>query len=273
MVFDVSCLPQCAVMGIVNVTPDSFSDGGRYLASKDAISHAHSLIEKGASIIDIGGESTRPGAVSISVDEELDRIMPVVVGVRESSSALLSVDTTKPSVAREALLVGVDIINDVSGGSNPEMLEVVAEFDAGIVLMHMQGQPLSMQVAPQYANVVDEVADYLVRQKYLATVSGIRAEAIIVDPGIGFGKTVEHNLALLGSVVELRDRVGAAVMIGASRKRTLAAIVGDDEHARDDATMAVSVMSFVQGAAIVRVHDVSSSVLAAKWITTRQAAA
>jgi dihydropteroate synthase len=273
VLFTVRDLPARAVMGIVNVTPDSFSDGGQYLDACAAVDHALVLIAGGAVVIDVGGESTRPGAEPVSASEELTRVMPVIEGVRAQSRVLISVDTTKPSVARAALLAGADIVNDVSGGRGAELLAVVAERDAGLVLMHMQGEPRSMQNEPQYDDVVAEVGDYLGAQVAAAVAAGVRRDAIVADPGIGFGKTAAHNLALLGRLAELERRAGVPLMVGASRKRTLAEIVGDDDAARDDATLAVTVMAFAQGAGIVRVHDVRSSVLAARWIEGIEVAA
>jgi dihydropteroate synthase len=273
VLFTVRDLPARAVMGILNVTPDSFSDGGRYLDVRAACEHAAALAADGATVVDIGGESTRPGSHPVSVSEELERVLPVVDWVHARLAVLISVDTTKPEVARAALHAGADIVNDVTGGRDRALLAVVAERDAGLVLMHMQGEPRSMQDDPRYADVVTEVGDALRASFAAAVEAGVRSDAILVDPGIGFGKTAAHNLALLGAVEELHRRAGAPVLIGASRKRTLAALVGDDEAARDDATLAVTVMAFAQGAAMVRVHDVRSSAAAARWIESIEVAA
>jgi dihydropteroate synthase len=253
-------------MGIVNVTPDSFSDGGRYVSVEEATAHALRLVGEGATVIDIGGESTRPGSVGVSERAELDRVMPVVAAVRGATQALISVDTTKSAVADRALEAGVDIVNDVTGGRDDQLLDVVASYDAGLVLMHMRGEPRTMQDDPHYDDVVIEVADHLARSVERAVARGVRQDAILVDPGIGFGKTADHNFALLANVAELERRAGAPVVVGASRKRSLARLVGDELAARDDATLAVSVVVFAQGAAMVRVHDVRPSVLAARWI-------
>jgi len=260
-------------MGIVNVTPDSFSDGGCYLDRDAAIRHAARLVDAGAVVIDIGGESTRPGAVPVAVDDELARVVPVVEAVRATTDVAISVDTTKPEVARAALDAGADIVNDVRGGRDPELLAVVAAYDAGLVLMHMLGEPRTMQDDPRYDDVVGEVGDFLATQVAAATEAGVRREAIFVDPGIGFGKTVAHNLALLGNVDRVAARARVPIVVGASRKRTLAAIVGDGIAARDDATLAVTVIAFVLGAAMVRVHDVAASVAAAKWMESIEVAA
>lgn len=260
-------------MGIVNVTPDSFSDGGRFFEHDDAIEHARALVEAGAAVIDIGGESTRPGAAPVDVSEELARVLPVVTELRATSRVIISVDTTKPDVARAVLGAGADIVNDVRGGRDPELLDVIAEHDAGLVLMHMLGEPRTMQDDPRYADVVAEVGRFLARQVAAATDAGVRRDAILADPGIGFGKTSTHNLALLGNVDRVAAVAGAPIVIGASRKRTLAAIVGDDLAARDDATLAVTVISFALGAVMVRVHDVAASVAAARWMESIEVAA
>ncbi len=260
-------------MGIVNVTPDSFSDGGRYLSAAAATAHALRLVDEGAHVVDIGGESTRPGSVGISERDELARVMPVVEAGRAATSALISVDTTKPAVAERALEAGVDIVNDVTGGRDDRLLDVVAAHDAGLVLMHMRGEPRTMQDDPRYDDVVIEVADHLALRVNRAVARGVRHEAMLVDPGIGFGKTADHNFALLASVAELERHVGVPVVIGASRKRSLALLVGDELAARDDATLAVSVVVFAQGAAMVRVHDVRPSVVAARWIDRVEVAA
>ena len=273
MLFTVRDLPARAVMGIVNVTPDSFSDGGRYFNADTAIDHSLTLIAAGAAVIDIGGESTRPGADPVEESDELARVLPVIVGLRARSHALISIDTTKPSVAVAALEAGANIVNDVAGGRDPALLGVVAEFGAGLVLMHMLGEPRSMQRNPRYVDVVSEVGHSLAASVDAAVALGVRREAIVADPGIGFGKTASHNLTLLGCIRQLQHTVGVPVVIGASRKSTLAAIVGDDEAARDDATLAITVMAFAQGAAMVRVHDVRSSVAAARWIEQLEVAA
>ena len=260
-------------MGIVNVTPDSFSDGGRFNEVDAATRHALALVDAGATVIDIGGESTRPGAESVTEREELSRVMPVVASVRAATSALISVDTSKAGVARAALEAGVDLINDVTGGRDESLVATVAEFDAGIVLMHMRGEPRTMQVNPIYRDVIAEVGDELASGAQRAIALGVRADAILTDPGIGFGKTAAHNFALLGNLRELAHRCGFPMLVGASRKRSLAELVDDSEFARDDATLAVSVTAFAQGVAMVRVHDVASSVSAARWMESIEVAA
>lgn len=264
--FSVIDLPPRAVMGVVNVTPDSFSDGGRFLDPAAAAAHAIELVAEGATVVDVGGESTRPGAEPVAEADELARVLPVIDAIRDASTIPVSVDTAKAAVARAALARGATIVNDVTGGRAPELLEAVASAGAGLVLMHMRGEPRTMQDNPRYHDVVAEVADYLAARVAAAVAAGVRRDAILVDPGIGFGKTAAHNLALLAAIGELEALAGAPVLVGASRKRTLATIAGDDLRARDDATLAITVTSFAQGAAMVRVHDVRSSVAAARWI-------
>lgn len=257
-------------MGIVNVTPDSFSDGGRFFATDAAVGHALELAAAGAVALDVGGESTRPGADPVDVAEELRRIVPVIgeLAAAVGAGVAISVDTTKPEVARAALAAGATIVNDVTGGRDPELLATVADHDAGVVLMHMQGEPRTMQLAPHYDDVVVEVGDYLAARVDAAVVAGIARDAIVADPGIGFGKTAHHNRVLLAHLGELAERAGVPLLVGVSRKRMLVDIVGEDLDARDDATLATTVLAFVQGAAIVRVHDVSRSVAAAAWLDT-----
>jgi dihydropteroate synthase len=271
--FRVGDLPARAVMGIVNVTPDSFSDGGRFARPETAIAHAHELAAAGAAVIDIGGESTRPGAAPVDERDELERVLPVVAAVAAESSACVSIDTAKAAVARVALEHGAQVVNDVTAGRDPEMFAVVAEHDAGLVLMHMRGEPRTMQDDPRYDDVVGEVASFLAGRAEAAVAAGVRRDAILVDPGIGFGKRASHNRTLLANVATLARIAGAPVLIGASRKRSLADLVGDSTEARDDATLAVTVLAFALGAAMVRVHDVAPSVAAARMLDTLEAAA
>jgi dihydropteroate synthase len=250
-------------MGIVNVTPDSFSDGGAHFETEAAIAHALTLADAGAAVLDVGGESTRPGAAPVPADSELARVIPVIEGVVRATSTLISVDTTKPVVARAALGAGAAIVNDVSGG-NDEMLAMVAEHDAGFVAMHMRGTPRTMQHDPTYEDVVAEVGDYLRTRVNAALAAGVRRDAILVDPGIGFGKTSDHNLTLLRALPVLAAAAGAPVVVGTSRKTFLGRLTGDlPVGERDDATLATSVWCFEQGAAMVRVHDVDGSARAA----------
>lgn len=252
-------------MGIVNVTPDSFSDGGRYFDADAAIAHGLALAGVGAAILDVGGESTRPGAEPVDRDEELRRVVPVVEALARETDVPVSIDTTKAAVAGAALAAGAVIVNDVSAGrGDPGMLGLVAETRAAVVLMHMAGDPRTMQDRPHYRDVVAEVGDFLLERMAAAERAGIDADVIAADPGIGFGKRADHNLALLGGLRELVARVGVPVLIGPSRKRFLAAIAGesDEPSERDDATLATVVSAVDAGAAIVRVHAVRPAVRA-----------
>jgi dihydropteroate synthase len=253
------------VMGIVNVTPDSFSDGGRFLTPAAAIEHGRSLAAEGAAVLDVGGESTRPGAEPVDAATETARVVPVVAGLADSLGVPISVDTTKAVVAHAALEAGATVVNDVSAGrADPEMLGVVADAGAGFVAMHMRGEPRTMQADPVYEDVVAEVAAFLVERLAAAVAAGVDGDAVMVDPGIGFGKTFSHNLELLARLPDLVAAVGAPVLVGTSRKSFLGRIVGeDDPAARDDATLATVVWALERGAAMVRVHDVRGAVQAA----------
>jgi dihydropteroate synthase len=264
-----------AVMGVVNVTPDSFSDGGLYLDPQAAIDHGEQLREAGAGVLDVGGESTRPGAGPVDADEEAARVIPVVRALASGSRIPVSIDTTKATVARQAIDAGATIVNDVSAGRNdPEMLGVVADAGAGYVLMHMRGEPRTMQQNPVYDDVVTEVAAFLRERLELARAAGIAEGALMADPGIGFGKRGEHNLALLGATASLVEQVGVPVLIGASRKTFLGRVLGVDEaDARDDGTLATVVWALDQGAAMVRVHDVRSASRAVDLLQVLEGAA
>jgi dihydropteroate synthase len=246
------------LMGIVNVTPDSFSDGGLYLEPSAAIAHALELEAQGAAILDIGGESTRPGAQPVSTDEELRRVTPVIEGLREAGvAAQISIDTSKASVARAALSAGATLVNDVTAfRAAPEIAALVAERDADCCLMHMLGEPRTMQADPRYADVVSEVKAFLEQRMAFAVGEGIAEQRIMLDPGIGFGKTVEHNLELLRRLDELVE-LGRPVMIGTSRKSFLARVTGRDAPDRQAATVATNVLAYERGARVFRVHDVT----------------
>lgn len=244
------------IMGVLNVTPDSFSDGGSYFDPAAALDHARELIAEGADIIDVGGESTRPGSEPVSVEEELRRVCPVIRAIRAESDVLISIDTSKAVVADEAVKAGADIINDVTGlTGDPAMPEVAARSGTGIVLMHMQGEPRTMQVAPHYEDVVAEVREFLRQRISLALSYGMAAERLAIDPGIGFGKTQEHNLALLRETGRLAE-LDRPVLIGVSRKSFLGRITGSTAL-EDRAWPAVAVTSFCReaGAHIFRVHE------------------
>ncbi len=255
-------------MGVVNVTPDSFSDGGRFLDPARAVAHGRELVAAGATLLDVGGESTRPGADPVAVDEELRRVLPVVEALAADGAAPVSIDTSKAVVAGEALRCGATIVNDVTAGlADPGLLGVVADSGAALVVMHMQGEPRTMQRAPHYDDVTREVAEFLRARLDAARAAGIRDDALLADPGIGFGKTTAHNLELLARLADLRATVGVPLVVGASRKSFLGAITGDDLPAdRDDATLATTVWSFTQGARIVRVHDVATSARVARLL-------
>jgi dihydropteroate synthase len=253
------------VMGVVNVTPDSFSDGGRFVAPGDAIAHGLTLADAGAAVLDVGGESTRPGAAPVDAGTEIARVVPVIEGLVAATAVPVSVDTTKAAVAEAALAAGATIVNDVSAGrSDPDLLGVVAGAGAGYVAMHMQGEPRTMQHDPRYDDVVREVVGFLRERLDVARAAGVHDDALMADPGIGFGKTIDHNLELLSSLPELIAGVGVPVLVGTSRKSFLGRIVEeDDPAARDEATLATVVWCLERGAAMVRVHDVRAAVQAA----------
>ena len=240
------------------MTPDSFSDGGEFVEVDTAIRAGISMHDQGAAFVDVGGESTRPGAQPVSADEEIRRILPVIDGLAQAGVPV-SVDTSKPSVARAAVEAGAGVINDVSGFENPQMAHVAAETGVGIVLMHMQGEPRTMQAAPTYGDVVAEVSTYLRERAESVVSSGVAPEAVVVDPGFGFGKTVGHNLELIAGL----DRIAALgypVMIGTSRKSTLAALTGEqDPKQRDGHTAVTTALGYERGARVFRVHDVAGS--------------
>ncbi len=244
------------VMGIVNVTPDSFSDGGLFLDPEAAVAHGLSLAADGADILDIGGESTRPGAAPVDAEAELERVMPVIRGLSDGTSAALSIDTSKAAVAAAALEVGAAIVNDVTAfRADPAMAALCGERGCEVVLMHMQGQPRTMQDNPVYDDVVDEVRRFLTERVEVAMAAGVAEDRIWVDPGIGFGKTLEHNLELLRRLRELRE-LGRPIVVGTSRKRFLGAITGREADRRVGGSVASSVLALAAGAEIFRVHDV-----------------
>jgi dihydropteroate synthase len=266
-------------MGVVNVTPDSFSDGGRFLDVSTAVAHGHALVEAGADLLDVGGESTRPGAEPVDEAEELRRVVPVVTGLIESGVPV-SIDTTKASVAAATLELGAVVVNDVSAGRHdPELLHVVAEHGAGVVLMHMQGEPRTMQDSPTYDDVVREVGAFLVERVDVAVGAGVDPSACCVDPGIGFGKTVAHNLELLARLDELIARVDAPMLVGTSRKRFLGVVLRDvageigepPADRRDDATLATVVWAVDRGVRVVRVHEVRPAMQAVELLQAMRA--
>lgn len=246
-------------MGVLNVTPDSFSDGGRYFRSEDAVAHARRLLSEGAAIVDVGGESTRPGARPVSAEEELARVSPVLRALRDVP---ISIDTSKAAVARGALELGAEMVNDVTAlRGDRELAAVVAEHDAYLCLMHMQGEPRTMQKQPRYGDVVSEVASFLEGRLELAVGQGIREECICLDPGIGFGKTVEQNLELVRRL-DVLLALGRPVLVGYSRKSSLGRILGDPEATEGTlpASLGAAVAAFERGAWMLRVHDVRETV-------------
>lgn len=252
------------IMGIINVTPDSFFDGGRRLEAAAAVAAGVAMIASGADILDVGGESTRPGAAPVSEEEEMARVLPVVRGLRARIGAPISIDTYKASVARAALEEGADIVNDISAlRFDPGMAALVAAEKVPLILMHMQGTPRTMQQDPQYRDVVREVRDFLAAQLYAALEAGVAQEAVIVDPGIGFGKTVEHNLELLRGLPALAA-LGQPLLVGASRKTFIGKILGAEPADRLEGSLAAAVAAVLGGANILRVHDVAETVKAVR---------
>ncbi|HEU4905029.1 MAG TPA: dihydropteroate synthase [Solirubrobacterales bacterium] len=249
-------------MGVVNVTPDSFSDGGKFLDPEAAVAHGRELVQQGAAILDVGGESTRPGAVEVDAGEERARAEPVVTGL--AGVATVSIDTSKAAVAEAALDAGASIVNDVTAlRGDAEMAGLCAERGAGVVLMHMQGDPRTMQAEPQYGDVVEDVKAFLAGRVEVAVAAGVAEERIWVDPGIGFGKTLEHNLELLRRLGELRE-LGRPLVVGTSRKSFIAKVDETPVEQRLGGTIASSVLAAAEGADVLRVHDVAEMAQAAK---------
>ena len=250
-------LERPLVMGVVNVTPDSFSDGGQHFDTAQAIARARRLIEEGADLLDIGGESTRPGAAPVGLAEERRRVLPVLEALA-GGKVPLSVDTRKPEIMREAVAAGADMINDVAALAAPGALEAVASLSAAVCLMHMQGEPGTMQASPRYHDVVREVRGYLAERVAAAERAGIARDRIVADPGFGFGKNLEHNLDLLRSLGELGS-LGVALLAGLSRKAMLGRITGREAGDRVHASTAAALIAVQNGAHIVRVHDVAAT--------------
>ncbi|TJZ75652.1 dihydropteroate synthase [Chitiniphilus eburneus] len=256
-------LSRPLVMGIINVTPDSFSDGGRYDSVARAVSRAERLVGDGADMLDIGGESTRPGAALVTEDEEARRVVPVLAAL-QSLNVPLSVDTRRPAVMRAGLEVGIDLINDVSALEGEGALPLVAASGAAVCLMHKQGEPQSMQSEPHYDDVVAEVCAYLAGRRDAALACGIAAERIVLDPGFGFGKLLEHNVALFRALPEIIAQLGCALLVGVSRKTMLGQLTGRQVDERLAASVSAAVVAAQAGAHIVRVHDVRETVDALK---------
>jgi dihydropteroate synthase len=252
-------LDDPVVMGVLNVTPDSFSDGGRFAALPAALAQAEQLASEGAAIIDVGGESTRPGAAPVAVDEELRRVIPVIEHLVERLAMPVSVDTSKPEVMRAAIAAGASMINDVTALRTPGAIETVAESEVALCLMHMQGEPRSMQQAPRYTDVLAEVRDFLHGRVARCVEAGISVSRLVIDPGFGFGKTLEHNLELLRRLPEL-VALGYPVLVGLSRKSMIGKLTGRAEGERLGGSLALATLAVLSGARIVRAHDVGPTI-------------
>ncbi|WP_420474146.1 dihydropteroate synthase [Noviherbaspirillum sp. ST9] len=258
------------VMGILNVTPDSFSDGGQFHSIDLALTRAEQMLADGVDIIDIGGESSRPGAQPLPLEEELRRVMPVLFALRDCGKPL-SIDTYKPEVMREALLAGADMINDINGFRAEGALTAVNQSDCALCIMHMQKDPLTMQHSPQYADVTRDVTQFLQERRAAMEEAGIDRSRICVDPGFGFGKTVDHNLALLRNMERMAEETGVPVLAGVSRKSMIGAITGRPVEQRLAGSLAAALAAVAHGAAIIRVHDVAETVDALKvWAAVEQ---
>ena len=250
-------------MGVINVTPDSFSDGGRFVNSEAAVAHALRMIEEGAGLIDVGGESTRPGAQAVCAEEEIRRVVPVIEALATRTKVPLSIDTSKPAVMTAAVRAGASMINDVRALREPGAIEAAARTDAAICLMHMQGEPRTMQADPRYDDVVAEVRDFLRARAEACLASGIERTRLVIDPGIGFGKRLEHNLALLAGLPALTS-LGWPVLVGVSRKSMFGTLLGRAVDERVAGGVAVATAAVLAGASIVRTHDVAATVDAVK---------
>jgi dihydropteroate synthase len=261
--FDFQLEKRPLVMGILNVTPDSFSDGGHFHTLEFAVEHAEQMVLDGVDMIDVGGESTRPGSPSVPLEEELRRVMPTLYALRGLEKPL-SVDTCKPAVMREAIIAGADMINDINGFRAPGALEAVADSDCGLCIMHMQGTPQQMQAHPVYTDVVSEVIAFLQERVETMVAAGIARERLCVDPGFGFGKTVEHNYALLRHLDRIRQELALPVLAGLSRKSMIGAVTGRPVEQRLAGSLCAALAAVSHGARIVRVHDVAETVDALK---------
>ena len=250
---------QSLIMGILNVTPDSFSDGGKYLEKNNAINHALAMIDNGADIIDVGGESTRPFSDPVSLDEEISRVIPVIEGIRKESDVCISIDTTKSEVATAALNSGASLINDVSAMEvDPLMIDVALKFDCPIIIMHMKGTPKNMQDNPQYESLISDIKDYLQERVDFIVSKGVNSKKIVIDPGIGFGKTVENNFEIINNLNHF-TKMGLPVMLGASRKSFIGISLDLPEEDRLEGSLAANIIGLQNGAKIFRVHDVAET--------------
>ncbi|GAB5478278.1 MAG: dihydropteroate synthase [Marinobacter nauticus] len=259
-------LSRCHVMGILNVTPDSFSDGGRFNSRESALVRARQMVNDGASFIDVGGESTRPGASEVSTQEELDRVCPVVEAIAKELDTVISVDTSNPVVMAETARLGAGLINDVRALQREGAPEVAAKAGIPVCIMHIQGEPDTMQDDPRYRNVRRDVSSFLTERMRVAEQVGVRADNIILDPGFGFGKSVEHNYQLLATLEQLHI-LGHPLLVGVSRKSMLGAVTGRDVNERLPASLAAATISALKGASILRVHDVRETVDAVRIVT------
>jgi dihydropteroate synthase len=255
------------IMGVLNRTPDSFSDGGRFTGLDAALLQIEKMVKEGADILDVGGESTRPGAADVSVQEELERVLPLIEGIRARFPSAISIDTSKPEVMRAAVAAGAAMINDVYALRRPQALETAATSGAALCLMHMQGEPRTMQKDPHYDDVTEEVSEFLEDRAQAALAAGVHKECIVLDPGFGFGKNLEHNLTLLRRLPELAG-LGYPLLVGLSRKSMIGTLLGGKPmEERVQGSVAAAVIAVQNGAAIVRVHDVAPTVEALKIIS------
>jgi dihydropteroate synthase len=257
--------PRTRVMAVLNVTPDSFSDGGRHVRAEQAVESALRMVEAGADLIDVGGESTRPGADPVGAAEEADRVLPVIEGIRRQGEARLSVDTAKAAVARQALEAGADLVNDVTALGDPEMLPLLVRRGAPVALMHMRGDPRTMQRDTSYDDLTGEVASFLSQTAETAVAAGLSSDKILIDPGIGFGKSVEGNLAILRWLPALA-RLGQPILIGASRKAFIGATLDLPVQDRLEGSLAVAAYAAMQGAHVIRAHDVTATIRTVRMI-------
>ncbi|MFV2059929.1 MAG: dihydropteroate synthase [Gammaproteobacteria bacterium] len=259
------------VMGVLNVTPDSFSDGGKYSNLDSGLQHALKMIAQGATIIDVGGESTRPGAAAVSVTEELDRVIPIIEKIKQNSDVVISIDTSKPEVMQQAVNAGASLVNDVNALQADSAVEIVSQLNVSVCLMHMQGLPKSMQQSPQYSDVVKNIKVFLQQRIECCLQAGINQTKIIIDPGFGFGKTVNDNLVLLKYLKEFKS-LGQPILAGLSRKSMLASITDRTVENRLAGSLALATLAVLSGASIVRVHDVAETIDVIKVIQATQSA-
>ena len=250
---------SAAIMGIVNTTPDSFSDGGQFSNTDSALRYCLELVAQGADILDIGGESTRPGAEQVPLQQELDRVLPVIEKVKSETDTPISIDTYKPKVMQAAVAAGASMINDINGLREQGAIEVVAKMNVPVCIMHMLGAPKTMQDEPRYDNVIDDVIRFLSAQINACQLQGIALDDIVVDPGIGFGKSLEHNLKLLNNISQIREALSCEVLIGVSRKSMIDKMLGRQVDQRLAASIGLAVQSVLNGAKIIRVHDIRQS--------------